>query len=61
VVTTPPRLDEVADALLYLGPKARLTRSTPREEDFGADELHELERRNQLLFGLPLDRKTLLE
>jgi hypothetical protein len=61
VVTTPPRLEEVADALLYLGPKASLTRSTPREEDFGPDELRELDRRNQLLFGLPLDRQTLLQ
>jgi hypothetical protein len=58
-IVNPPRLEDAADALLYLGPKSSLTRSTPARQQFTPDDLRELERRNQLLFGLPLDRETL--
>ena len=60
-VTDPPRLEEVADALLYLGPKANLTRSRPAPERFTPEDLRELERRHQVLFGLPLKRETLFQ
>jgi hypothetical protein len=59
-VSSPPRLDEVADALLFLCPKRELKRSTPSPERFTPTELNELERRHQILFGLPLDRGELL-
>lgn len=59
--TPPPRLEEVGDALLYLGPKNIFTRSIPSAERFGTDELQELERRHQLLFRVPLDRKALFQ
>jgi hypothetical protein len=58
-VTNPPRLEEVADALLYLGPKDSLTRSTPEPQRFSPEDLKELERRHQILFGTPLDREAL--
>ena len=60
-VTNPARLEDVADALLYLGPKSSLTRSRPSPKRFSPDELQELERRHRILFGSPLDRKELLE
>jgi hypothetical protein len=60
-VTNPSRLEEVGDALLYLGPKASLTRSHPAPERFSPEDLRELERRHQMLFGLPLDRQVLLQ
>ncbi|MEW5975067.1 MAG: hypothetical protein AB1898_04570 [Acidobacteriota bacterium] len=59
VVTHPPQLEEVADALLYLGPKSIFTRSLPSAERFSANELHELQRRHQLLFGMALDTQVL--
>jgi hypothetical protein len=58
-LSNPPRLDQVADALLYLGPSAALTRSVPAPDHFRADEVRELERRHQIIFGLPLDRNVL--
>lgn len=61
VVTTPPRLEEVGDALLFLGPKSGLTRSHPTPDRFNARDVRELERRHQILFGLPLDRHVLFE
>jgi hypothetical protein len=61
VITHPPLLEEVADALLYLGPKSIFTRSLPSTERFGTKELHELQRRHQLLFGMPLDREVLFQ
>jgi hypothetical protein len=60
-VTTPPRLQDVADALLYLGPKSSISRSVPGEDRFTPDQWRELERRHQLIFGLPLDRKMVLQ
>ena len=60
-VTNPSRLEEVGDALLYVGPKAGLTRSRPSIERFSPEQLRELERRHQILFGLPLDRQVLLQ
>jgi hypothetical protein len=60
-VTNPPRLAECADALLYLGPKDSLTRSRPSPERFSPDDLKELERRHQVLFGLPLNPEMLLQ
>jgi hypothetical protein len=50
------RFREVGDALLYLGPKTALTRSVPNAEQLTADDLNELDRRHQILFGKPLDR-----
>lgn len=55
----PPTLDQVTDALLYLGPSATLTRSAPTADHFSAEELRELERRHRIVFGLPLDRNAL--
>ncbi len=55
-VTQPPRFREVGDALLYLGPKAVLTRSVPDAGRWTAEDLNELDRRHQILFGTPLDR-----
>jgi hypothetical protein len=55
-VTHPPRFREVGDALLYLGPKAALTRSVPEAGRWTAEDLNELDRRHQILFGTPLDR-----
>jgi hypothetical protein len=55
-VATPPRFREVGDALLYLGPKTSLTRSAPAAGRWTAEELNELDRRHQILFGKPLDR-----
>lgn len=60
-IATPPRLDEVADALLHLGPKTLFTRSVPAPDAFRPEDLAELERRHQLLFGTPLDRKALFQ
>jgi hypothetical protein len=61
VVTTPPRLQDVADALLYLGPKSSFSRSVPGEDRFTPEQWRELERRHQVLFGLPLDRKIVFQ
>ena len=58
-LSNPPTLDQVADALLYLGPSSTLTRSVPAADHFSPDELHELERRHRIMFGLPLDRNAL--
>jgi hypothetical protein len=43
-VTNSALLEDVADALLYLGPKTSLTRSRPSPERFSPDDLQELER-----------------
>jgi hypothetical protein len=61
VVAHPPRFREVADALLYLGAKETLTRSVPEAGHWSPDELSELDRRNQVLFGQPLDRGVLFK
>lgn len=58
-ITNPPNLDQMGDAMLYVGPSAALTRSAPTPADFTPDDLRELERRHQILFGLPLDRDAL--
>jgi hypothetical protein len=60
-VAHPPRFREVADALLYLGAKETLTRSVPEAGHWSPDELSELDRRNQVLFGQPLDRGVLFK
>jgi hypothetical protein len=61
VVTDPPRLQDVADALIYLGPKSTFTRSTPSADRFSPEELRELGRRHELLFKIPLDPKTVFQ
>jgi uncharacterized iron-regulated protein len=61
VVTDPPRFEDVADALLYLGPKSMFTRSIPSAEAFSPEELRELERRHELLYNSPLDRKMVFQ
>jgi hypothetical protein len=61
VVTQPPQLQDVADALLYLGPKSMFTRSVPSAERFSTEDIRELDRRHQLLFGVPLDRNVLFQ
>lgn len=60
-VTHPPRLRESGDALLYLGAKETLTRSVPDAGHWTPEELSELDRRNQILFGQPLDRGVLFK
>jgi hypothetical protein len=60
-VAHPPRFREIADALLYLGPKETLTRSAPEAGHWSPDELDELDRRNQILFGQSLDRSVLFK
>jgi hypothetical protein len=52
---------DVGDALLYLGPKTALTRSVPDASRWTADDLNELDRRHQILFGKPLDRNLLFK
>lgn len=52
-------LQDLADALLYLGPLSTFTQSWPTLETYDPDYLRELQRRHQLLYGLPLDPKTL--
>jgi hypothetical protein len=61
VVAHPPRFREVGDALLYLGAKTTLTRSVPESGHWSPDELSELDRRHQVLFGQPLDRGELFK
>jgi len=58
---SPPHLRDVADALLFLGPKQLLTRSRPSPGAFDPEYLSELERRHQLLLGAALDRKQLYD
>jgi Haem-binding uptake, Tiki superfamily, ChaN len=61
VVTDPPPFEDVADALIYLGPKSTFTRSVPSEDRFSPEEMRELDRRHQLLFKSPLDRKVVFQ
>ena len=61
LIVKPPRFPEVADALLYVGPRAQLTRSVPPANQWNPEELVELERRHQILFGTPLDRSLLFK
>jgi hypothetical protein len=60
-ISNPRPLEEVGDAMLYLGPRATLTRSRPQPERFSPEDLRELERRHQVLFGTPLDVQMLLQ
>jgi hypothetical protein len=57
------KLKEVADAYLYLGPRHRLTNSTPNPAVYRGDPayLAELERRHRILFGQPLNTAELFE
>ena len=52
---------DIGDALLYLGPKTALTRSVPDPSRWTAEDLTELDRRHQILFGKPLDRNLLFK
>jgi hypothetical protein len=52
---------DIGDALLYLGPKTALTRSIPDPSRWTAEDLTELDRRHQILFGKPLDRNLLFK
>ena len=56
-----PTFREVGDALLYLGPKAALTRSVPDAAHWSPAAWAELERRHQILFGKPLDRSAVFK
>jgi hypothetical protein len=60
-IVQPPRFREVGDALLYVGPKAALTRSVPDAAQWSPEAWAELERRHQILFGRPLDRNGVLK
>jgi hypothetical protein len=60
-IVKPPRFREVGDALLYLGPKAALTRSVPDAAHWSPEAWAELERRHQILFGKPLDRSAVFK
>jgi hypothetical protein len=53
------RLQDLADAFLYLGPTSALTRSRPSPETFDSDYLRELDRRYKMIYGYPLDPQTL--
>jgi hypothetical protein len=61
VVTEPPLFQDVADALLYLGPKGLFTRSVPGPEQLSQEDLRELERRHLLIFKTPLDHKLVFQ
>ena len=57
------RLQDLADAYLYLGPRDSLTRSRPSPNLYRKDQayLRELMRRRELEVGMPLDLKSFLE
>jgi hypothetical protein len=55
-ISNPLPIEEAGDVMLYLGPRATLTRSRPPPERFSPNDLRELERRHQVLFGTPVVR-----
>jgi hypothetical protein len=57
------RLQDLADAYLYLGPRDSLTRSQPSPNLYREDQayLRELQRRRELEVGMPLDLKSFLD
>jgi hypothetical protein len=45
----------MCDALLYLGPAARLTTAQPDWDRLDRDYLQEVDRRHRIQFGCPFD------
>ncbi len=56
------KLEDLADALLYLGPIGSLTRSAPSPDMYRGDEdyLLELQRRHEIVHGRPMDLNSFL-
>jgi len=57
------KLQDLANAYLYLGPRDSLTRSRPSPNLYRKDQayLRELQRRRELEVGMPLDLKSFLQ
>jgi len=55
------RLQHLADAFLYLGPTGTFTSSRPLPGTYDPGYLRELDRRYKVIYGIPLDPKTLTQ